>query len=135
MKRIGFALAVGTLTRVHGLVLIAQRGQSGRRRAIPTTAASRCRPDSARGRGRQPRRRTPAWSSPRMAISSSSLAQRGREQPGGVVALRDTNGDGRFDVQQKFGDQGGTGIALRNGYLYHAQETAIVRYPDRRRAS
>ena len=49
--------------------------------------------------------------------------------PGGIVALRDTNRDGRFDVQEKFGNQGGTGIALRPGYVYHAQETAIVRYP------
>ncbi len=47
----------------------------------------------------------------------------------GIVALRDANGDGVFDVQEKFGDNGGTGLALRNGFLYHAQDTAIVRYP------
>jgi glucose/arabinose dehydrogenase len=51
--------------------------------------------------------------------------------PGAIVALRDTNGDGRFEVQEKFGNQGGTGIALRPGYVYHGQETAIVRYPIR----
>jgi glucose/arabinose dehydrogenase len=49
--------------------------------------------------------------------------------PGAVMALRDTNGDGKFEMQERFGDQGGTGIALRPGYVYHAQETAIVRYP------
>jgi glucose/arabinose dehydrogenase len=49
--------------------------------------------------------------------------------PGAVLGLRDTNGDGRFEVQERFGDRGGTGLALRNGYLYHAQQTAIVRYP------
>jgi glucose/arabinose dehydrogenase len=49
--------------------------------------------------------------------------------PGAVVGLRDSNGDGRFEVREKFGDRGGTGIALRNGYLYHAQQTAVVRYP------
>jgi glucose/arabinose dehydrogenase len=58
-----------------------------------------------------------------------SLRNVDAKTPGGVVALRDTNGDGRFDIQEKFGSQGGTGIALRPGYLYHAQETAIVRYP------
>jgi glucose/arabinose dehydrogenase len=50
-------------------------------------------------------------------------------KPGAVVGLRDTNGDGRFDMQERFGNRGGTGIALRKGYLYHAQDTAIVRYP------
>ena len=51
------------------------------------------------------------------------------QMPGAIVALRDSNGDGRFDVQEKFGNRGGTGIVLRNGYLYHAQQTAVVRYP------
>ena len=50
------------------------------------------------------------------------------QTPGAVVGLRDTDGDGRFDVREKFGNRGGTGIALRNGYLYHAQQTAVVRY-------
>jgi len=58
-----------------------------------------------------------------------SLRDRNPQTPGAVLALRDTNGDGKFDVQETFGDRGGTGIALRNGYLYHARETAIVRYP------
>ena len=39
-------------------------------------------------------------------------------QTGGVVALRDTNGDGRMDTREKIGDKGGTGIVLHNGYLY-----------------
>ena len=51
------------------------------------------------------------------------------DKPGAVVALRDSNGDGRFEVQEKFGNLGGTGIALRNGYLYHAQKAAVVRFP------
>ena len=49
--------------------------------------------------------------------------------PGAVLGLRDKNGDGRFEVQERFGERGGTGLALRNGYLYHAQQTAVVRYP------
>ena len=47
---------------------------------------------------------------------------------GGIVALRDTNGDGKADAREQFGNVGGTGIALRNGYLYHANITTVVRY-------
>jgi glucose/arabinose dehydrogenase len=44
-------------------------------------------------------------------------------------ALRDTDGDGRMDLKEGFGEApGGTGIALRNGYLYVASPTAVVRY-------
>jgi glucose/arabinose dehydrogenase len=48
---------------------------------------------------------------------------------GGILALRDTNRDGRADRSEYFGDLGGTGIALRGGYLYADAKTAIVRYP------
>ena len=41
--------------------------------------------------------------------------------PAGVVGLRDTNGDGKMDVTEKFGDKSTTGIAFRNGYLYMPQ--------------
>src|ERR1700720_12317 len=37
---------------------------------------------------------------------------------GGILALRDTNGDGKADVQQRFGVAGGTGIALAGNLLY-----------------
>src|SRR5438067_2258924 len=47
---------------------------------------------------------------------------------GGVAALRDTDGDGRMDRRERFGDNGGTGIALRNGYLYLATTTGVLRY-------
>jgi glucose/arabinose dehydrogenase len=49
--------------------------------------------------------------------------------PGGIVALRDTNGDGRADVRERFADPGGTGIALYNGYLYLSRDEAVVRFP------
>lgn len=48
---------------------------------------------------------------------------------GGIVALRDANGDGRADSVVYFGDVGGTGIALSNGWLYADAKTRIVRYP------
>jgi glucose/arabinose dehydrogenase len=57
------------------------------------------------------------------------VALRTADKPSGVVALRDTNGDGRADVRERFGDIGGTGLVLRNGYLYMAQDTAVVRFP------
>src|SRR5579863_6540148 len=39
---------------------------------------------------------------------------------GGVIALRDTNGDGRFEVQERVGEDSTTGVALHDGYLYLA---------------
>ncbi len=47
---------------------------------------------------------------------------------GGVVALRDTTGDGRADVEARFGDFGGTGVALRGGYLYASSNDAVYRW-------
>jgi glucose/arabinose dehydrogenase len=46
---------------------------------------------------------------------------------GGAVALRDANGDGRFEVKQPFGGGSTTGIALRNGYVYLAHPLTIER--------
>ena len=54
----------------------------------------------------------------------------GRGQPetgGGAVALRDTNGDGRFDMVERFGAGSTTGIGLRNGYIYLAHPTSVER--------
>lgn len=51
-----------------------------------------------------------------------------RNNPGGVVALRDTNGDGRFEMKEHFGEGSTTGVALHNGYLYVAHPTRIERY-------
>ena len=47
---------------------------------------------------------------------------------GGAVALRDSNGDGKFEVQKKFGSGSTTGIALHNGYLYLAHLNSVERY-------
>jgi len=47
---------------------------------------------------------------------------------GGVVALRDANKDGKFEVKESFGSDSTTGIAIRNGYLYLAHPTTIERY-------
>jgi glucose/arabinose dehydrogenase len=49
-------------------------------------------------------------------------------RPGGIVALRDTNGDGKADVTERFGTNGATGLVMRNGYLYYATTTSIERF-------
>lgn len=52
----------------------------------------------------------------------------GPNQPSGVVALRDTNGDGRFETKENIGEGSVTGVALRNGYLYLAKVNSVERY-------
>jgi hypothetical protein len=55
-----------------------------------------------------------------MAVAENGdvyVAIRGNN-PGGIVALHDTNGDGRFEQKEHFGEGSATGVALRHGYLY-----------------
>jgi glucose/arabinose dehydrogenase/cytochrome c553 len=47
---------------------------------------------------------------------------------GGIFALRDDNGDGRFEEHQEFGRGGGTGIAVRDGWIYSSTNSSVVRY-------
>jgi len=51
----------------------------------------------------------------------ANVAQRG------IVALRDTTGDGVADVIRRFGE-GGTGVVLADGWLYYATNDAVYRY-------
>ncbi len=51
-----------------------------------------------------------------------------RGGPGGILALRDTTGDGRADVEAHFGTAGGTGVALAAGALYFATKSTVLRY-------
>ncbi len=51
-----------------------------------------------------------------------------KTKDGGIIALRDTNGDGRADVKETFGSGGGTGVAIHEGYLYHSTNTGVYRY-------
>ena len=48
--------------------------------------------------------------------------------PGGVVALRDTDGDGRADLVERFGATGGNGIAWRGASLFFAPDDRVLRY-------
>lgn len=52
-------------------------------------------------------------------------------RPGGVLALRDTDGDGVANERRKFGDFRASGIGLFDGHLYTDNTTAILRYPLR----
>jgi glucose/arabinose dehydrogenase len=68
--------------------------------------------------------------SPNGDLYVALMTSGGRGQPqtgGGAVALRDANGDGRFEVKEPFGSGSTTGIALRNGYVYLAHPTTIER--------
>jgi glucose/arabinose dehydrogenase len=51
---------------------------------------------------------------------------------GGLVGLRDTNGDGRADVQERFGNAPSGEVAVRGSYLYVGAPTSVLRYPIRR---
>ena len=52
-----------------------------------------------------------------------------RDQPApGILALRDTDGDGKFDEAKPFGDVAGTGIRFYKGDLYASSATTLFRY-------
>ena len=46
----------------------------------------------------------------------------------GIYRLRDTNNDGVMDEQTGFGNYPGTGILIKNGYLYASSNNSIYRY-------
>ncbi|HEU4903859.1 MAG TPA: PQQ-dependent sugar dehydrogenase [Flavisolibacter sp.] len=46
----------------------------------------------------------------------------------GILRLRDKNGDGKIDDTTGFGNYIGTGIALKNGFLYASSNTGVFRY-------
>jgi glucose/arabinose dehydrogenase len=48
---------------------------------------------------------------------------------GGVVVLRDGDGDGVAETEQRFDETGGTGIAVHDDHLYLSTATAVYRYP------
>lgn len=56
------------------------------------------------------------------------VAVRHRGEPGKIVALRDTDEDGRADVTEHFDDVGGTGLRLHDGFLYLGRTDEVVRY-------
>ncbi|MBL9214705.1 MAG: c-type cytochrome [Opitutaceae bacterium] len=47
---------------------------------------------------------------------------------GPLLALRDTDGDGRADLVREFGGGGGTGLMLHGNWLYHSTDREVLRY-------
>lgn len=56
------------------------------------------------------------------------VALRQPQGGGGVVAMRDTDGDGKADITERFGRVRGTGIEIHDGYLYFGENTRVVRW-------
>lgn len=46
----------------------------------------------------------------------------------GIIVLKDSNNDGRADAETAFGNFTGTGIAIKDGYLYASSDEEIFRY-------
>lgn len=46
----------------------------------------------------------------------------------GILILRDTNKDGKYEIVKSFGNYTGTGIAIKNGYLYASSDEEVFRY-------
>jgi glucose/arabinose dehydrogenase len=53
---------------------------------------------------------------------------RGQEGGGGVVLLRDTDGDGVANERSQFGGGVGDDVEFRNGFLYYSTHGAVMRY-------
>jgi glucose/arabinose dehydrogenase len=68
-----------------------------------------------------------------VVLPNGDIYVRRRQRPqgptgDGIVALRDTDGDGRADVMEVFDDTRGTGMAVHGGYLYASTDTSVHRY-------
>ena len=62
-------------------------------------------------------------------ISSATTTHvRGDNGRGGLIALRDTNADGRADVRYRIVDASHSGMALRIPWLYSSSVTSVLRY-------
>ncbi|MCC7526411.1 MAG: PQQ-dependent sugar dehydrogenase [Chitinophagaceae bacterium] len=72
-----------------------------------------------------------------VVAQNGDIYMKTRSNEGGIVALRDTNGDYRADIIKYFGNRNETkegilwesGIAIHNGYLWASNTTAVYRWP------
>lgn len=46
----------------------------------------------------------------------------------GIVFLHDADGDGKLESKKAFGSYGGTGIYIKDGYLYTSSDSEVFRY-------
>lgn len=58
----------------------------------------------------------------------AALSGKSGDGTGGVLAFRDTDGDGHPDERATFGPGGGNDVKVHDGYLYFARNDAIVRW-------
>jgi len=63
-----------------------------------------------------------------VALDNGDLAVALEGNTGGVMILRDADGDGIMETRRKFGPRGGTGIAFYRDYLYFGLNNAILRW-------
>lgn len=65
-----------------------------------------------------------------VALRSGQARFSQTDEPGGIAALRDADGDGVADIVRRFGPTDiDTGLAIKDGYLYVASMTTIYAYP------
>lgn len=62
-------------------------------------------------------------------VARRDMRQDNQTVPGGVTVLRDTDGDGRADERDDWGETGGNEVLLTDGFLYFAPDDAVLRYP------
>jgi glucose/arabinose dehydrogenase len=60
--------------------------------------------------------------------SATTTHVKGENGRGGIVALRDTNADGRSDIRLRVVDASHSGMALRSPWLYSSSVTSVLRY-------
>ena len=61
--------------------------------------------------------------------SGAIYAARRQESGGGIIALADSNNDGRWETREEFGPPGGNDVEIHDGHLYYALPDRIVRWP------
>ena len=62
------------------------------------------------------------------ALPNGDLAVALEGDTGGVMVLRDGDGDGVMETRRKFGPRGGTGIAFSRGALYFGLNNTVLRW-------
>lgn len=51
-----------------------------------------------------------------------------KSRESGLIALRDSDGDGHADIVKRFGSGSGTGAVLHDGWLYYSTNSRVYRY-------